>query len=271
MCCFRGSAFSKPHTTGSTRSQRSGCASDSSTAAKPSAKSEPSFSRDVSGTPRITRTDLKPVFDRSTYIIRRSTFRSSPRSVISKSSAARSELLPTTGFSGSTSATRAKRLPDSSRPKTTTRSPNPTRTTAPLSPRPAGPPPPPIPSTRHNNKAASNVRALAQTVAAARNRLRQTHKNIAPLTRHPQSDLRLMSEYENGEKRRRAASGSERCSNSQSASYTRSPRFPRSTNSATISSPRARLPPHGCFTKSPWTFATPSATCALARGPLCPL
>jgi len=44
------------------------------------------------------------------------------------------------------------------------------------------------------------MRALAQTVAAARNRLRQTHKNIAPLTRHPQSDLRLMSQYKNGEK-----------------------------------------------------------------------
>lgn len=45
------------------------------------------------------------------------------------------------------------------------------------------------------------MRALAQTVAAARDRLRQTHENIAPLTHHPQSDLlRLMSEYENGEK-----------------------------------------------------------------------
>ncbi|KAH9168362.1 hypothetical protein EDB89DRAFT_1587250 [Lactarius sanguifluus] len=36
---------------------------------------------------------------------------------------------------------------------------------------------------------------------AARDRLRQTHANIVPLTHHPQTDLlRLMSEYENGEK-----------------------------------------------------------------------
>ncbi|KAF8264562.1 hypothetical protein EI94DRAFT_1738162 [Lactarius quietus] len=64
------------------------------------------------------------------------------------------------------------------------------------------PPPLPVPpSTSDNNKAASNMRALAQTVAAARDRLRQTHENIAPLTHHPQSDLlRLMSEYEKGEK-----------------------------------------------------------------------
>ena len=68
--------------------------------------------------------------------------------------------------------------------------------------------PPPLPAPSNNdtndtttNKAASNMRALAQTVAAARDRLRQTHENIAPLTHHPQSDLlRLMSEYENGEK-----------------------------------------------------------------------
>jgi hypothetical protein len=70
--------------------------------------------------------------------------------------------------------------------------------------RPPGPPP--VPSTsdinmNNNNKAASNMRALAQTVAAARDRIRQTHENVAPLTHHPQSDLlRLMSEYENGEK-----------------------------------------------------------------------
>ncbi len=76
------------------------------------------------------------------------------------------------------------------------------------------PPPPPVPHTgtpqqqpnnnnnnNNNNKAASNMRALTQTVAAARDRLRQTHANIAPLTHHPQTDLlRLMSEYENGEK-----------------------------------------------------------------------
>ncbi|KAH9049770.1 hypothetical protein EDB83DRAFT_1386545 [Lactarius deliciosus] len=71
------------------------------------------------------------------------------------------------------------------------------------------PPPPSVPFTGApqqqpppiNNKAASNMRALAQTVAAARDRLRQTHANIAPLTHHPQTDLlRLMSEYENGEK-----------------------------------------------------------------------
>lgn len=66
------------------------------------------------------------------------------------------------------------------------------------------PPPQPTPSPTDiisTNKAASNMRALARTVADARNRLRQTHENIAPLTHHPQSDLlRLMSEYENGEK-----------------------------------------------------------------------
>ncbi|KAH9058079.1 hypothetical protein EDB87DRAFT_1685725 [Lactarius vividus] len=71
------------------------------------------------------------------------------------------------------------------------------------------PPPPSVPHTGtpqpqpppNNNKAASNMRALAQTVAAARDRLRQTHANIAPLTHHPQTDLlRLMSEYENGER-----------------------------------------------------------------------
>jgi hypothetical protein len=70
--------------------------------------------------------------------------------------------------------------------------------------RPPQPPPQPIPSpsdTISTNKAASNMRALAQTVADARDRLRKTHENIAPLTHHPQSDLlRLMSEYENGEK-----------------------------------------------------------------------
>ncbi|KAF8263269.1 hypothetical protein EI94DRAFT_607704 [Lactarius quietus] len=108
--------------------------------AKPSAKGQPSFlaRRIRDATDHAHR--LETVSDRSTYIIRRSTFCFSPRRVISKSSAARSELLPTTGFSfsGSTSATRAKRLPDSSRPNTTTRSPNPAHTIAPLSPRPAG-------------------------------------------------------------------------------------------------------------------------------------
>ncbi|KAI9454477.1 hypothetical protein BJY52DRAFT_725143 [Lactarius psammicola] len=66
---------------------------------------------------------------------------------------------------------------------------------------------PPVPHTvtpqqqQNNNKAASNMRALAQTVVTARDRLRQTHANIVPLTHHPQTDLlRLMSEYENGEK-----------------------------------------------------------------------
>ena len=72
--------------------------------------------------------------------------------------------------------------------------------------RPPPPPPPPVPSTSSDtgvttNKAASNMRALARTVAVARDRLRQTHENISPLTHHPQSDLlRLMSEYKNGEK-----------------------------------------------------------------------
>lgn len=71
------------------------------------------------------------------------------------------------------------------------------------------PPPPSISDTgtsrqrsnNNDNKAASNMRALARTVTAARDRLRQTHANIVPLTHHPQTDLlRLMSEYENGEK-----------------------------------------------------------------------
>ena len=55
-------------------------------------------------------------------------------------------------------------------------------------------------SSNSTNKSASNMRALAQTVATGRDRLRQTHENIAPLTHHLQTDLlRLMSEYENGE------------------------------------------------------------------------
>ena len=77
---------------------------------------------------------------------------------------------------------------------------------SPFAPSDRPPPTQPVPSTSSDtgtttNKAASNMRALAQTVAAARDRLRQTHENISPLTHHPQSDLlRLMSEYENGEK-----------------------------------------------------------------------
>ena len=58
----------------------------------------------------------------------------------------------------------------------------------------------PQPDSSTTNKSASNMRALAQTVATGRDRLRQTHENIAPLTHHLQTDLlRLMSEYENGE------------------------------------------------------------------------
>jgi hypothetical protein len=68
---------------------------------------------------------------------------------------------------------------------------------------PPGRPPPShtgTPQPNNNNKAASNMRALAQTVAAARDRLQQTHENIARVTHHPQTDLlRLMTEYERGE------------------------------------------------------------------------
>ena len=80
---------------------------------------------------------------------------------------------------------------------------------SPFAPSDRPPPPPPSVATaqpqpnnnNNDNKAARNMRALAQSVAGARERLRQTHENIAPFTRHPQSDLlRLMSEYENGER-----------------------------------------------------------------------
>jgi len=49
------------------------------------------------------------------------------------------------------------------------------------------------------------MRALAESVAAARARLRQTHAGLAPVTHHPQSDLlRLMAEYASGERACRA-------------------------------------------------------------------
>lgn len=50
------------------------------------------------------------------------------------------------------------------------------------------------------NKAARNINVLAQTVTEARHSLRQTHRNIADLTQHPQFGLlRLQTEYKNSE------------------------------------------------------------------------
>jgi hypothetical protein len=51
-----------------------------------------------------------------------------------------------------------------------------------------------------NNKAARNIKVLAQTVTDASQGLLQAHRNIVDLTQHPQFGLlRLQSEYETGE------------------------------------------------------------------------
>ncbi|KAI0260352.1 hypothetical protein BC834DRAFT_900905 [Gloeopeniophorella convolvens] len=63
--------------------------------------------------------------------------------------------------------------------------------------------PPPLPHAFQpaNNKVALDMQALAHCVAVARERLRITQANIAPLAQQPQFDLlRLKSEYELGEK-----------------------------------------------------------------------
>ncbi|KAH9976528.1 hypothetical protein BJV74DRAFT_861953 [Russula compacta] len=62
------------------------------------------------------------------------------------------------------------------------------------------PPLPPYMPEPIKNKAARNINVLAQTVTEARHSLRQTHRNIADLTQHPQFGLlRLQTEYKNSE------------------------------------------------------------------------
>ncbi|KAI9508974.1 hypothetical protein F5148DRAFT_1191191 [Russula earlei] len=62
-----------------------------------------------------------------------------------------------------------------------------------------------LPPTPHspqliNNKAAHNIKTLAQVVSDARKRLLQAHQDIAELTQHPQFGLlRLRSEYTRSE------------------------------------------------------------------------
>ncbi|KAH9976907.1 hypothetical protein BJV77DRAFT_1053324, partial [Russula vinacea] len=61
-------------------------------------------------------------------------------------------------------------------------------------------PPPHTPQSMPNNKAARNIKVLAQTVTDASQGLLQAHRNIVDLTQHPQFGLlRLQSEYETGE------------------------------------------------------------------------